>query len=439
VLEAFFRKFSAEKISDPAFLQNFYLPLESRYAPEIVQEVFTPGRCLDSILYLQDSLVLCNNSWTCCFTKYHMYLDSATGHLDSTKIFSEPQPERDQYMNPDSCLNIGCHAYCNEFHYGDISDTSAHYPDSLNYCEIDGCDTTYTDEEIILLNYGGCSGCKVTFKYRIKKCPGDTSFVDIVMDQAITENCNNCMPPLNTDELFMRFLDAVLKDYGNDKFPEDKNFQRCDTNVRVSHASCWGFFEDNAWKGNPVNKTFEWLGEYQYWQGIGWVWVPEKWYVYRPCPPSNCCWAVFIICKDPHPANFIHYEYYYGSSDTVRHCQISPAPCDFVCGNYEPPIPIINSTDAMEATYNHQEFLSYVFPNPNEGKMNLYIESKLTGSLKVVVFDLQGNFVNVSSIEKTSLTQQFELNLKHLTNGKYFYTIYAGNNKVGEGKFNLIK
>jgi len=59
--------------------------------------------------------------------------------------------------------------------------------------------------------------------------------------------------------------------------------------------------------------------------------------------------------------------------------------------------------------------------------------------MKLTVFDLQGNFVNVSSIEKTSLTQQFELNLKHLTNGKYFYTIYAGNNKVGEGKFNLIK
>jgi photosystem II stability/assembly factor-like uncharacterized protein len=96
-------------------------------------------------------------------------------------------------------------------------------------------------------------------------------------------------------------------------------------------------------------------------------------------------------------------------------------------------------TDVVETDNYHQEFLSYVFPNPNEGKMNLLIESKLIGSMKLTVFDLQGNLVYNSSIEKTSFSQQFELNFRQFTNGKYYYTLFTGNNKVGEGKFNIIK
>ena len=87
----------------------------------------------------------------------------------------------------------------------------------------------------------------------------------------------------------------------------------------------------------------------------------------------------------------------------------------------------------------HEEKDCFVFPNPNEGKMNLYVESKFTGSLKVVVYDLQGNFVNISNIEKTDFTQKIELDLKNLSNGKYHYVIFSGNNKIGFGKFSIIK
>jgi hypothetical protein len=422
-------------LAEPLFSEMFRDPISQLFPPEIQQDILTPGRCLNIDDYDEEIMTLCNESRVCCNSKYHIWLDTLC-QIDSITNF----PEVNHYMIQDSCNSYGCGPYCHLYPFADINDTTAVWPDSMNYCQVD-CEGDWENKSFTINNYGNCQGCNVTFIYRTRNTTNcvPQNYYEISLDQvSLSSVCEFCN--IDGTQLFNVFLDSALYRYGKSIFNgiPPLELPKCDTNVRVAHASCWGFFVDFKRRFNEATKSWEWIGHNEWseqWQDS--IFIIDQEYVYRACPGSDCCWATFVVCAHP-PNGTISRSYYQGSSISSESCSFSPAICDFLCDVSQQPSGY-NPTKIIERNDLSFNFKTNIFPNPSNGLLKIEIESEYKGNIEFRVYDNNSNILLNNIINKSEFQFTQQLDFKKYSNGIYHYKLIVNHSEIHSGNFNIIK
>ncbi len=76
--------------------------------------------------------------------------------------------------------------------------------------------------------------------------------------------------------------------------------------------------------------------------------------------------------------------------------------------------------------------ITNIFPNPFDNKIHITLESEITETLRLVVYDAMSREIHSESINVLIGTNEIDLNLKEkqLTNGSYFLSVFRGDKVI---------
>ncbi|MBI4648577.1 MAG: SBBP repeat-containing protein, partial [Bacteroidia bacterium] len=98
---------------------------------------------------------------------------------------------------------------------------------------------------------------------------------------------------------------------------------------------------------------------------------------------------------------------------------------------------IINNESEKNISVKPPESYFYIFPNPNDGNMQLEYSFASGYDGKLIVRNLQG--VEVDNYYLSGKSNRAWINTGNMPNGIYFYTLYEGSQKIKIGKIIIVK
>ncbi len=382
VIDAFYDKLLKYKAeNDPRFWEDGFLGdpcLESSgYGPDL----FTTGKCMNSQTGQE-----CEPSERCCQSGYYYHKEYIDGTNPCRYRITETHFELIIYMWPE-CLTPPCtEERCR---------TEVMYqPLGTIVCDID-CNMgiwgdVQTSDPIDMTSFG-CPGCEIQIQYRTRETNDpecSPQFTDIEILNIYKYGCSSCN--LTLVEFYEFAIDWVLK------YVAIENLQPgdCETNWRVLSRSCWRMFYD---------------------------------YIY-PCGVDDCCYAIYIVCRD-YSDNITYHLIELGPETTGWSCGPASA-CELICDAFPDPKIGDNIINFESIPVNNSHIIK---PNPTTGEVNIIIENNFKGKTYLIISDVTGKTIINREYEKKQNELQFLINLKHNSDGIYFYKITNGINILESG------
>jgi Secretion system C-terminal sorting domain len=403
LLKAIVEKHLSDKSQDPEFIRliaHNKLPDGSdAYTERPIFKLTIEGKCLvDGSLEAGDER-LCGQGKICCVAGFNFSYDPQTFALDT--IDWHPMT-----AGGSNCPADSCRQYC-------FNPTTGYLYDEMwkrdTLCDNLSC--PYGEwvpsflPLIITPDAINCPDCELQIHYETRQTPDDCeegSFIDIRINSIVPTDCDGC--GISFDDIMTSVIDSVLKEVSTQNIP----LHGCEDRMRVSMASCWGYFFDNA-----LDKD-----------------------VILPCSTQSCCWARYEVC---HPQLGVFTKNYIeGNVGDSADCHVNPHPCEMICGLLEDSGVLGRAVDGEESKLSGID-KSIIIPNPTSGLTDIVVKSDKQGIVKIEIIDARGIKIVSKEIEKTGWKLRSTFDLSKQPNGIYFYRVYIDRQLQSAGKISLIK
>lgn len=385
VIEKFMDKLFNENVTDPKYNPSF---LE-----RVLDDLLSPNRQYEDF-YANAKCVLndeeCDPSTVrCCQQECDVdYIDeNGDGYADG---IGDVELTSYEYVEPPCPVN--CYPVCKAIPFQELGSIICDIP----------CNKGLWDEkqsDPIDMSALGCPGCFIIIHYRDRQTPEecDPQYVDIEMLNLEMVGCEYCN--LTETQLHSFAIDWLLK--YSDKI-QSLQPGRCYNSLRVLTKSCWRMTSDNE--------------------------------AMIPCNVPDCCWAIYMICRDQTTGEITRTLIETGSTTTAPDCSPTQA-CELVCGAFPNPK---NPAEYEREAYSG-ETDSYAVPNPSSGNVDIHLNSELNGNIIISVFNHAGEKMLQKAMDKNSGRVDIPVDASSLPSGMYMYKINLDGNIISSGFFTIIK
>lgn len=163
--------------------------------------------------------------------------------------------------------------------------------------------------------------------------------------------------------------------------------------------------------------------------------------------------SIFLICQGCAAADEFDTLYYYKWGyynalkepilyDSITNNQFCIFPKSLNANNYFLKVSLKSSSGPCDLTFNYSstelnviKSIINVYPNPNNGNMNLIVENEYTGTTEIIVKDILGNELQRIKVDK----QSPQLNVKISLPGEKMKGIYFIQTRFGDTDINTVK
>ena len=233
------------------------------------------------------------------------------------------------------------------------------------------------------------NGCNFLVRYAIRVCGNPPQNEALIWRIELQQP--GCIPPDNVQIIYYWATEKVLKDIAT-------NFPPGDWYLR---STCYSAY-------NGTNFIVS-CGDFSY--------CCRKRYTLNSAPGVSAVYPTIGVCPPP-----------------VGNCVTT-------CGqewNSTGPLPKLPSFEINSISKENLSVISFVQPNPTNGKTEIHLQMEEKGKVSFLVFDINGREIQKETVDKDSYESICQFDVKKFLEGVYSYQILFDGKMVGTGRFVVV-